>query len=97
MSHDLTPTPSPQSPSLLLLHPSQPIIPQPFVDNRHRHACPAKANWRRGRGGEEGEGREGGDGGGGETGKGAQPVITSDLIAGKRHEACACGVVYAYA
>lgn len=46
---------------------------------------------------EEGEGREGGDGGGGETGKGAQPVITSDLIAGKRHEACACGVVYAYA
>lgn len=45
---------------------------------------------------EEGEGREGGDGGGGETGKGAQPVITSDPIAGKRHEACACGVVYAY-
>lgn len=42
---------------------------------------------------EEGEGREGG----GETGKGAQPVITSDPIAGKRHEACACGVVCAYA
>lgn len=43
MSHDLaTPSlpPFSHSPSLLLLLSLKPIIPQPFVDNRHMHACP---------------------------------------------------------